>query len=245
MHFSLNSHQRPAPKHAPDELLQSARLGDPDAREELLALYNPFILRVAARATGRYIRPGSDDEYSVALGAFNEAIDGYSSERGGFLTFAETVIKRRLIDHYRRESRRPETPLSDFEDTDDEGSVSNPVLLRESMLAYSVESENEARREEIARFCRELQRYGLSLAELTRVSPRHEDARRSAIAVAKLLVANDELRRHLVQRRELPLAALADIAPVSRKTIERQRKYIIAVSLILLGDYSHMQGYLE
>lgn len=245
MHSSLNSHQRPAPKHAPDELLRSARLGDPEAREKLLVQYNPFILRVAARATGRYIRSGSDDEYSVALGAFNEAIDGYSSDRGGFLNFAETVIKRRLIDYYRRESRRPETPISDFEDTDDEGNVSNPIMLKESVLAFNVESEAEARREEIVRFGRDLQQYGLSFAELTRVSPKHEDARRSAIAVAKLLVADGELTDHLMKRRELPLSALADVAPVSRKTIERQRKYIIAVSLILLGDYAYMQGYLE
>lgn len=245
MHFSLNSPGRPAPKRAPDELLQSARLGDPDAREELLLQYNPFILRVTARATGRYIRPGSDDEYSVALAAFNEAIDGYSSDRGGFVNFAETVIRRRLIDHFRRESRRPETPISDFEDTDDEGNVSNPVMLREAMLAFSVESESQARREEITRFGCDLKQYGLTLAELTRVSPKHEDARRSAIAVARMLVTDPGLRAHLVAKRELPLRALAEVAPVSRKTIERQRKYIIAVALILLGDYSHMQGYLE
>lgn len=244
MHFSLNPRIKPVAKHAPEELLRLARLGDQSAREELLARYAPFIVRVAARATGRYVRPGSDEEYSVALSAFNEAIDGYSSDRGGFLSFAETVIKRRLIDHYRREARRPEMPISDFEDTDDEGNIRNPVLLKESLLAFSAEAENEARREEIARFSRELQAYGLTLAELARVAPKHEDARRSAIAVSRLLVANDELRQYLRHRRELPLNALAEVAPVSRKTLERQRKYIIAVSLILLGDYPYLQGYL-
>lgn len=244
MQFSLNPRVRPAAKHAPEELLRLARLGDQSAREELLARYAPFIVRAAARATGRYVRPGSDEEYSVALSAFNEAIDGYSSDRGGFLTFAETVIKRRLIDHYRRETRRPETPISDFEDTDDEGNVGNPVLLRESLLTFGAEAENEDRREEITRFCRELQAYGLTLAELARIAPKHEDARRSAIAVSRLLAADRELREYLRRKRELPLKALAEIAPVSRKTLERQRKYIIAVSLILLGDYPHLQGYL-
>lgn len=244
MHFSLNPRVGPAAKQAPEERLRLARLGDQSAREELLARYAPFIVRVAARASGRYIRPGSDEEYSIALSAFNEAIDGYSSDRGGFLTFAETVIKRRLIDYYRRESRRPEAPISDFEETDDEGNVRNPVLVREALLAFDAEAEREARREEIARFGRELQDFGITLAELARIAPKHEDARRSAAAVSRLLVADAEMREHLLRKRELPLKTLAEIAPVSRKTLERQRKYIIAMSLILLGDYPHLRGYL-
>ncbi len=32
---------------------------------------------------------------------------------------------------------------------------------------------------------------------------------------------------------------------VSRKTIERNRKYIIAIALILSGDYVYMKDYLK
>ena len=83
-----------------------AQAGNDLMRDTLLKNYTPFILNVASSACNRYLKMGEDDEASIGLLAFNEAIDKYSPDKGAkFLTFAEVVIKRRLTDFFRKESR--------------------------------------------------------------------------------------------------------------------------------------------
>jgi RNA polymerase sigma factor len=47
----------------------------PGRGEELIRRFTPFIMAVVSRATGQFIRMGEDDEASIGLMAFNEAID--------------------------------------------------------------------------------------------------------------------------------------------------------------------------
>ncbi|MCL6596168.1 MAG: RNA polymerase sigma-I factor [Firmicutes bacterium] len=229
----------------PRELLRRAQAGDPAAREDLIARYEPLILRMASRAVGRYVRKGHDDEASIALIAFDEAITSFDPDRGrGFIRFAEQVIRRRLVDHYRRQ-RRPEVAMSELEEEDDEGRPYVPVLAAAAWERRRQEEERRARREEILEYERRLRAFGLSLEELVRVSPRHEDSRRSAMAVGRMVAEEPELRDHLMARRELPMKALEARVGVSRKTLERQRKYIIAVALMASGEFPHLEGYLR
>jgi len=52
------------------------------------------------KATDRHVEPENSEEYSVALLAFNEAINAYDEEKhSNFLVFSEQVINRRLIDY--------------------------------------------------------------------------------------------------------------------------------------------------
>ena len=72
------------------------------AREDLIREYEHTILRTACAACRRYITK-SDDEWSIALCAFSRAVDVYSEEKGDFLPFAQMLIKRELIDWYRKQ----------------------------------------------------------------------------------------------------------------------------------------------
>ena len=56
-----------------------------------------FILKQASAAAGRFITD-SDDEWSVALMAFTEALKAYDLSKGNFYPFASVVIKRRVVD---------------------------------------------------------------------------------------------------------------------------------------------------
>ncbi len=95
-------------------LLRQAKAGDDEARTQLIVRYGPLLLRMASRATGRYIYK-EDDEAAIALIAFNEAITSFDPDRGrSFVRFAQQVIRRRLVDHYRRH-RRTEVVMSDLE----------------------------------------------------------------------------------------------------------------------------------
>lgn len=230
----------------PEELSSLARSGDAAARERLIERFTPLALRVAAQVTGRYVQVGRDDEVSVCLIAFNEAIDAYRPDRGGgFLSFAELVMRRRLIDHLRRTSNHHESPLSAWDDEDDEGDVYNAVEADQAVREHARSVEAAERAEEIARYAEALRRYGIAFEELPEICPRHEDARRRAIEVARTVASRPELVKHLRSNGELPLKALEQLAGVSRKTLERQRKYIIAVTVILLEDFTFLRGYLE
>lgn len=46
------------------------------------------------------------------------------------------------------------------------------------------------------------------------------------------------------QEKSLPLKELVDEVGVSRKTLERQRKYIIAIALVLIGDFELLREYI-
>jgi RNA polymerase sigma factor len=225
----------------------AAQAGDEASREALLTDYRPFVLRVASRACGRFLRPEVDDEASVALIAFNEAIDRYDAQSGAsFVTFAEMVVKRRLIDHFRRARGSRETPLSDFEVEDAEGQVSNPVEVAAALSAHRERDEAEERRLDIERFKSALGEFGIGLGELVRASPQHRDARERAIAVARAVADNPEWSSYLREHRALPLKAIerAGGLGLSRKTLERQRKYIIAVALVLMERIEHLMAYL-
>ncbi len=104
------------------------------AREELIADQLTWITRVTSRVCRRYISRDNDDEYAIALVAFNEAIDSYSPSReASFLSFAEQVIRRRLIDYFRRESRRQqEYPWSGFQVGEED---SNPKCVTDCISA--------------------------------------------------------------------------------------------------------------
>lgn len=230
-----------------EELVKQAQAGNNQSREALLKNYTPFILAVAARVGGRYVRLGEDDEAGIGLMAFNEAVDSFRFDRGvSFLPFAEMVIRRRLVDYYRRQKHHArEIPLSELEDTDEEGRVTSPLQARQAGEVYRQEIEAWERKQEIAGYREALAAYGISLEELVRVSPRHEDARRRAMEVARLVASDPRLREHLQTHRTLPIRELEMQCHLSRKTLERQRKYIIAVAIIYLGEYHFLQEYLR
>lgn len=242
--LSLSGNSGPPVKSPVDRLLGPARRGEKQAREELLRQYTPLVLRVGSQVSGRYLQVGRDEEVSVGLLALNEAIDRFDPERGAsFIPFAEMVIKRRLIDFYRRQKGQAEIPLSEFETEDDEGNVLQSVERKEATERYSQQAEAEDRKAEIIRYSKRLEEYGIRFSELAEICPKHEDARDRAIEAARMVARNSLYSQHLQTKRELPLKQLEEQVGVSRKTLERQRKYIIAVALIMLEDFYFLKQY--
>ncbi len=223
--------------------------GDEPARNELLTAYAPYALSVASRVTHRFLRLGEDDEANVALIALDEAARTFVAPRGSFLPFAAQVIQRRLIDYLRYQSRRSaEIPAGVRFAPGDPEMDEDQLTGLETMIAVVTAreyEENEARRHELMAYNHELSQYGLSFDELARVAPRHRDARDSAKEVARVLAADAAMRKRLSESKQLPLRELEARTGVSRKTLERHRKYIIAVALILMGDYEHLSDYVS
>jgi RNA polymerase sigma factor len=227
------------------EMLFKAQQGDPAAREELLSSYRPFVLRVASAAAHRYILPEHDDEYSIALIAFNEAINSFVSERNGsFLSFAEVVIRRRLTDYFRRQGRmQNEMPLSGLLPEDEEEEPG--FAIYEAKQRYVADNEANDRRMEVEEFCRALARYGIKFTQLVASSPHHRDTREHLQSLTRSLVNNSTLRALLEKNRELPYAQLSHEFGVTTKTLRRHRAYIIATYLIFTGDFPYLREYVK
>lgn len=233
-------------KLTPEQWVARIRQGDELLREQFIADYKPYIMKVTSRFCKRYIDPNRDDEFSVALLAFNEAINQFSSHAGkSFIGFAETVIRRRLIDYVRKEQRHTQVvPYSMFDSEDEEQPYYNSVETRQAMNAFEIKRTEDERRLEISELSQELERFGISFAELVEHSPKHTDSRRLLIGIAQKLVSETNLLDSLRQTNKLAVKELTEMCGVSRKTVERNRKYIIAIALIISGTYPFMHDYL-
>ncbi|HEX3030766.1 MAG TPA: RNA polymerase sigma-I factor, partial [Bacillota bacterium] len=188
------------------------------------------------------------DEVSIGLIALNEAINTFDPKKSSnFLAFAETTIRSRLIDYYRKENRNSKVvPISALE-SDDEGNQDRLSILtaRQALAEFQAKGEAADRRSEIVAYAQVLNEYGISFAELVEISPKHDDARRRAVEAAYLIAESPDLRAHLLTKKELPLKVLTEMVDVSRKTLERQRKYIIAIVLVLVYEFSHLKEYVK
>lgn len=233
-------------KRTLEETVELIQEGNLVLRDELIHSYKPFIAKTVSAVCKRYIHD-SDDEFSIGLIAFNESIDKYSPDKGSsLLSFSEVLIKRRVIDFIRKQARNQTLSFdmgqSDLLDEDGPRSTLEDEL---SVEEFRKKTDQEKRREEIIQFQQKLNDYELSFQDLVEQSPKHSDARKNAMEVAKTLVDNEELKQFLIEKKRLPIKQLEKNVGVSRKTIERNRKYIIAISLILIGDYLYLRDYIK
>lgn len=231
-------------KYTAEELALLAQQGDASALNSLLLSYAPFMKKAASQVCKRYI-DDHDDEFSIALAAFHEAVKGYEKgKNASFLTFAHMVIRRRIIDFIRKESQRNEFShaFNSFtDDTEDEGWIEDS----EAIKTYSLEQQSVMRREEIALYEEMLAAFDLSFETLVKVSPSHEDARKSSMQIAQLVAETEEYLHFLMEKKKLPIKDIEKLVDVSRKTIERNRKFIIAVALLINSDLHYLKDYLK
>ncbi len=226
-----------------ETLVKLAQQGDKEAEEQLISSHILFVKKTAAQVCKRFI-DDNQDEFSIALLAFHEAIRQYRpGHDASFLTFAHMVIRRRVIDHIRKESKRMEFS-HDFSASPNEDHH-NHIGDRASSAFHSEQQQVDKRREEIAQFEEMLSEFGLSFQMIAKVSPAHEDARRNAIQIAQLVAETDEYKDFLLDKKKLPVKHIEEHVQVSRKTIERNRKYIIAMSLLIMSELYYLKDYLK
>jgi len=225
--------------------------GSEDAREGLIKKYLPFILKVTARTCKRFVYLEDDDEVSIALMAFNEALNKYNAnQKTSFFTFAEMVIRNRLIDYFRQVKQGtrdiPWSSLLCEEDKQESSTTTLDKLTWQKAVEAHYEQEiAEMRRDEIREYSEKLEEFGIEFKDLVKESPKHQDARMSAYQVAKLICEKGSYLDHLLKTKTLPLKTLGNEVQVSRKTLERRRKYIIALVIIIWGEFYFLQDYLE
>lgn len=212
----------------------------PSLREDFIRQQEQLILKTASRASYRYITK-HDDEWSVALCAFSDAIDKYRPEQGDFIPFSRMLMKRALIDYHRSSAPHlteiSTSPfvlegLNDAEETDD---LDKSVYL--AVVEQSQEAADKSLQEEILAANELLQKYRFRFFDLTECSPQQEKTKQECARAIRSVLSQPDVFRKLEQKRKLPIREVAASSGVSRKTLDRYRKYIIMAVLILHGDY--------
>jgi len=216
----------------------NARISDiRDNTEEIgrfVEEYKPFIASCAEKVAGRYLTFGSDDELSIAMMAFVEAIRSFDGSKGNFFTFSRNVIKRRLIDYYRNEKRHSDViSLHAYTlDQEEEYDLSSDEAIR----IFSDRDIAEYRRIELQELGKELSDWGITYQDLARVSPRHKKTRQQCAELAGIILSRPDILQSIMVKKYLPVAELEKVSRLPRKFIERFRKYIIAIVVISIGD---------
>ncbi|MDF2655470.1 MAG: polymerase, sigma 28 subunit, FliA/WhiG subfamily [Bacillota bacterium] len=210
--------------------------------ETFLQEYEGFILHAAHKTAGRYISK-MDDQWSVSLSAFHEAIQSYDFEKGSFLAFAETVIRRRLYDYVRKQSRHSCEILIDSYSVDTDAEDELPVKY-EVMSKMASGCENGAKLE-IQAISDTLQIYGITFRELTQASPKAAKTKSVCGKAIAYLADHTILMHEMRASKLLPLKILEKNIKLPRKVLERHRKYIIAGAEIISGDYPVLSEYLR
>ena len=227
-----------------NELLQKAKAGNQEVLHDLLFANWPFMKKTATFVCKRPIDE-HDEEFSIAMNGFHEAIRTFDSkENASFQTFAHLIIRRRLVDFIRKESARKERYLL-LEPVQEESSSQHFIFDEKSIHTYSENEKSASRREELLQYQQLLAEFNLSFEELTKCSPKHSDARKTAFHIAQMIAESDELYESLLKNKRLPLKEIEHLVEVSRKTLERHRKYIIAVVLLLNSDFIYIKDYVK
>lgn len=226
------------------ELIEKAKAGNEEVLDDLLFASTPFMKKTASFICKRPIDE-HDEEFSIALNGFHEAVINFNvSKKASFKTFAYLVIKRRLVDFLRKENERKDKYFL-FEPIPEESSGQHFILDQKSIFTYSENQQSASRREELHRYEKLLAAFNLTFVDLTKASPKHMDARKTAFQIAQIIADSKELNDHLLKNKKLPMKEIESLVEVSRKTLERHRKYIIAVVLLLNSDFIYIKDYVK
>lgn len=218
-----------------EERVTSAK-SDKALENDFIREYIPFIISCANKTLNKFITQG-DDEFSVAMFAFYEAMQKYEPDKGSYLSFARMIIKNRLTDYLRKEYRVNKTvPFSALQSEDKDGNRA------EFDVEYVPNRDNDTRYE-IEELSYELREFGISFFDVAKNAPKTRKTEKSCMEVIKYIAETDGLAAFLKEKKYIPVKQIEDALGASRKIMERHRSYIIALVLAAAGDYEILRGY--
>lgn len=216
---------------------------NPEAADQFIRSYMPFIKAETARFLHRPPIEGQDEELSVAMFAFYETMTVYNPDRGAFLPLASAGIRNRLIDYFRREQKYSgqlslDEPVDEYGDT----------LLEKTdsgVDEISDYTDLAGAQEEIKKFSADLALFGLTLTDVADSCPRQERTLDACMKVLDYAKKHPQLLEQMIRSCKLPLSQLALGSGVEKKTLERHRKYLVAILLAFTNGFEIIRGHLS
>lgn len=201
--------------------------------DELVKQHMPFLIRTVSGCTGHYVHIEQDDEFSIALSAFAEAVERFDGERGKFLGYAGLVIRSRLATYHEQEARHSRNQVSLEELQENGQDVPEP------------QNGNAALREEIMEYQEELQKFGLSFEDLARNAPKHRDTRTHAVDAAQQASKGKEIVAQTYRKKKLPIRPVAELCQLSEKVIRSSKVFILGTMLVFVRKFAGLASWIE
>ncbi|WP_160691853.1 RNA polymerase sigma factor SigI [Clostridium sp. C2-6-12] len=189
---------------------------------ELIEKHMPFIIKSISDVTGRYVSCENDEELSVGLLGFHEAIERYDNEKGHFLSYAKLVIGSRIKNYLKSENKHQHSSL---EELLDKGLEIKDEYLEEK-------DDNGILLEEINRLKNEISSFGFTLEDLANEAPKQQATRMNAISLSEKISEEEELTSFMYLKKRLPIKRIVLQFSVTEKVIKRSKKFIISVVII-------------
>ena len=198
----------------------------------LIDNYMPLIIKTVSSITGRYVSVKNDDEFSIALMAFKEAVDKYDENIGIFSSFAKLVISSRVKNHLVRENKH--NKVESIEELSESG------INIEDIYHTEIEGSDEISIE-ISKLKDEINKFGFSFEDLVEEAPKHDDTRKRAISISEKV--NDEviLKNFMYEKRRLPIKQISLKFSVTEKILKRSKRFIISVVIILDKNFRNLK----
>lgn len=230
-------------EHTDDVILTINRIkaGDNLLRNDFIDRYKPFILKTISGVTGKYIDTENSDEYSIGLSAFNEAIDCFDENKGVmFFKFCSLVIKRRVSDYIRHNKKHNKVfPFTYFDEADNNNFEQTHLkTVNDDMNTFEFSDETKS-------FEKKLNELGIKFEELVRSAPKHKDSKILCLKIAKAIADNKESFSKLEKCGTIQKTELVRTLNINKKTIERNRIFIIAAALIIGNGFYLLRDFLD
>jgi RNA polymerase sigma factor len=216
---------------------------DSQKADDFIRSYIPFIRSEASKAVSRQCTE-HDDEYSIAMMAFYEAIMSYERFRGAFLPYASTVIKSRLIDYNRKESRHKNN-ISLYQETSETDERELIETIPDKTDNFEELVDRQATQQEIQELSRVMKDFGISFSDVADNCPKQERTLKSCGDAIRYAANNKELLDLLLRTKKLPMAELVAGSGAERRSLERHRKYILAMLLVQTNGYEMIRGHIK
>ena len=203
--------------------------------DALIELHKAFIIRTVSEFTGRYVSVENDDEYSIALGGFAEAIDRFEEEKGSFLSYAKLVMLSRLKNNLR--SKVKDVKVVSLDSLMESGQDFKGE--EDAIDNYSIYYD------EILQFKNELTKFNLTFDKLASRCPKHKDTRQRAFSIGVNSSENREIIDNTYTKKRLPIKMVAAFNKVTEKTVKGSKYFILSIMLVFVNKYENLMRWLR
>lgn len=204
-----------------------------------------FIKNTAAKFSKKYVS-SQDDEWSMALIGFSNAIDTYDVSKGNFLSYARLLIEHKLTDYFRSQARffneiQTDPVIFNGENEDSDVNLSYKLTVTAQLITPPPQTLTD----EIEALRNVLNNFKFDFFDLTSCSPKAKKTKVQCQKAIRYLRENEDLIENMRRTKMLPIKTIMENTKIPRKILERYRKYIIAATEILSGDYPGLAEYLK
>lgn len=192
----------------------------------------PFIVKSISKVTKRYVSIENDEEFSIGVLAFHEAMKRYSEDKGPFLPFANLVISSRIKSYLSKENKRRLDPS--IESLKEEGIEFSQEIIN------PIEDKSHLQ-DEIKNLKSYIKEFGFDFEDLVDEAPKHKKTRENAISLSENVSKEKPLVDFMYEKKRLPIKRISLQFNVTEKIIKGSKKFIITVIIIFDKNYRNLK----